>query len=131
MYFLVGICENPDILRILYFIQKIFDLVFLIVPIGLIVMITIDVFKNVVATDDKEASKNNKRIITRLIFAIMMFFVPIIVSTIMNILESTGVKLTYTDKNTGQQVSYKTCWDNSKDLNTINEKFQNAYDEEE
>ena len=128
MYFLIGICENPDILRILFFINKLLDIVFLIVPIGLIIMIIIDIFKNVINPEEKETNKNIKTIITRLIFAVLMFFVPVIVSAVVNILDTSGVRITYIDEETNKEVSYKTCLDNSESLSKINGTFQDKWD---
>lgn len=95
MYF-INICQNPDILRVIYLITKIFNLVFIVVPIILIVMITIDLFKTVIG-NEKAEKENKKTIINRLIFAILLFFVPTIVSVIMNLLSSSGINSEYQD----------------------------------
>ena len=42
MYILLDACQHPGILRIIYFGKLLIDLVFTLLPIGLIVMILID-----------------------------------------------------------------------------------------
>jgi len=94
MHFL-NVCENPDILRIIYFGLKILDLIFLIVPIALIIYITIDIFKIIIRADDKVIKENHKSIINRIIFAIFLFFVPTIVTVVMNILSLSNITTDY------------------------------------
>lgn len=114
MYFLANICENPDFLRVIYFGIRILRIVFLIVPIALIVLITMDVFKMITASDDKDTKKGNKTIITRLIFAVLMFFVPTIVSAVMNLLSTSGINSDYIK-----------CLENASSLEKIN-KLENS-----
>lgn len=104
----IPVCETPDILRIIHLALKIMDLLFIVIPIALILMITIDLVKSVIG-DEKSAKDNNKRIITRIIFAITLFFVPTIVNIVMNTLSVTGIAS-----------EYKTCLDNAKDTEKIN-----------
>lgn len=134
MYFLVNTCENPNILRLLYFVNKLLDLVFILLPIGLIIFITIDIVKAITG-DEKTSKSTNKSIISRLIFAVMLFFVPTIVTLVTNLLDNVGLSISYnyTDPLTKEttKVSYHTCIDNSKDLDKINNVFQKKYDEEQ
>ena len=112
MYFL-NMCENPDILRIIYFGLKILDLIFLIVPIILIIYITIDIFKIIIRADEKAMKENHKSIINRIIFAVALFFVPTIVTVVMNMLSVSNIT-----------TDYQKCIDNAnKDtINTLQEK---------
>lgn len=52
MYFLIEVCQNPGILRVLYFVYLLIDALFVIVPISLIIMLLVDFFKAVVSDDD-------------------------------------------------------------------------------
>jgi len=92
MNFLLSGCQNPDILRIIFFGSKILDIVFIILPIALIVFLIIDLIKMIVSNDDKQ-SKNVKLIISRIIFSVLIFFVPTIVGAVMNILIDAGVDI--------------------------------------
>ena len=88
MFFLADICTNPDFLRVIYFGKKILNVGFIIMPIGLIIMLIIDVFKMMTASDEKNDKKSMKTIVTRIIFAVLLFFVPTIVSAVMNLVDN-------------------------------------------
>lgn len=102
MYILKA-CENPDILRLIYLSKKISNIIFIIIPVGLVIFIIIDLFKNVTNGDNDKAIKDNNKIaIKRLIYAVLLFFVPTIVSLIMNLLSLVGLTS-----------EYKECIDNA------------------
>ena len=42
MYILLEVCQQPGVLRVLYFVTLLLDIIFVLVPIGLILMLTID-----------------------------------------------------------------------------------------
>lgn len=92
MYILLSGCQNPDILRVIYFALKILDIVFTIVPIGLIVFLTIDLVKMIISSDDKQ-NKNMKLVVNRIIFSVLIFFAPTIVSAVMGLLGDAGVNV--------------------------------------
>lgn len=101
-YVLKG-CLNPDILRIVYLAKEILNLLSIIIPIALIVFLIIDLAKMVISGDEKQ-SKNIKVIINRIVFSALIFFVPTIVSVVMNSIDSAGIdvgrKNDYNDYNT-------------------------------
>ena len=103
MYFLLNGCQNPDVLRIVYLATKLLDIVTIILPICLIVLILIDLIKMIIAGDDKQ-SKNVKAIIRRIVFSMLIFFVPTIVSVIMNLVSNSG---------TTADGSYTLCFENA------------------
>ena len=85
-------------------IYKILTMFWIIIPIGLIVFGTIDLGKAVIASDEKEVKAAQKRLISRFIYAALVFFIPIIVSAIMTIVaEST------TTVNDGES-NWESCW---------------------
>jgi len=86
-----GACANPDILKIIMFIQELLKIVFFIVPIGLMVMLAIDLIKNVMASKDDEQKKNISLAVKRAIFCIAIFFVPTIVNVVNSLLIEVGV----------------------------------------
>ena len=94
MYFLIEVCQNPGILRVLYFVYLLMDALFVIVPISLIIMLLVDFFKAVVSDDDT-AKKNSKMAGKRIINAMLIFCVPWIVNVIMMILNSAGFPTGY------------------------------------
>ena len=85
MYLLMNVCENPNFLEIVRFILKALKLVFTVVPIVLIVFLTID-FVKCILNSPEDAKKNEKIIIKRIIYSACIFFVPMIVSVIVNML---------------------------------------------
>ena len=73
-------CGGSDVLRILKFVFILIDLVFFIVPIGLILMLMIDFGKNVIASKEDEMKKNVNMVIKRIIYCVVLFLVPTIVN---------------------------------------------------
>ena len=72
-------CETPTILRLFMILGKIINIVKLIVPIILVVIATIEVAKMVLDSEEK-ISKSIKLVSNKFIAAILIFFVPPIVS---------------------------------------------------
>ena len=93
MNLILGICENPGILRALYFGILIRDIIFTLIPIGLIVMLLFDFSKAVIAGKEEEQIKNVKNVPKRIMYAVIVFLVPWIVGAIMNILSSLKVNI--------------------------------------
>ena len=52
MYFLIEVCQNPGVLRALYFIDLLINALFVIVPISLIIMLLVDFFRATISNDD-------------------------------------------------------------------------------
>lgn len=73
------------ILGVLYFVRELIKIVCFIIPMGLIVMITIDIGKVVITGQDKE-SKTISLIVKRVIYAVVIFLLPQTVFGISNIL---------------------------------------------
>ena len=94
MYILLDACQHPGILRVLYFGKLLIDLVFTLLPIGLIVMILVDFSKVVISGDEKEV-KNSKIVVQRIISAMIVFCIPWIVSLFMNLLSGAGINVAY------------------------------------
>jgi len=85
MIFFLGICEIPSVLKVVYFIKQFINIIRILVPIGLILMILLDLFKGIVATDEDGMKKSIPTIIKRIIFAVLVFLVPTIVNFVINI----------------------------------------------
>lgn len=102
---ILDVCTEPEILKVILYIQIILKYVFIIVPIGLILMMGFDFFKNVTAGREEDMKKNLSLAIKRLIFCVCMFFVPTIVSLVINIVN---------DSIEDFSVDYQSCLDNTK-----------------
>lgn len=96
MLFLDGACQSSGFLKIVYFVLNLVNIVFFIVPVGLIVMISVDFVKNVLADLDT-MSKNLKVTIRRILYCVVVFFIPTIVNIFVGILSDAGIKLGYAE----------------------------------
>ena len=81
-------CDNANVLKIVYYIKQFLEIVFLLIPMVLIVIVSIDFFKAVMS-DEEGMKKNTSLIIKRLIYAAIIFLVPSLVEfSITNFVES-------------------------------------------
>ena len=82
----------------------IFPIVQVVIPIILIVLCTFDLGRAVIGSDDKENKKILKRIVRRLVFAILIFFIVTVVNLIFtmvgNITENEAL------------IRWSQCWNN-------------------
>ncbi len=116
------VCQNPNVLRVILFISQILNMVFIIVPIGLIVMIGVDFFKNVTTSREDDMKKNLQIAIKRVIYCICIFFVPTVVQLVSHIVD-TALEDT--------SINYVECLvnANTETIETlINEQAKLAYD---
>ena len=84
MYFLFDWANEPGVQKVLELMKTAMNIIRWIVPIGLIVMTSLDLFNKVLKPDDKESQK---KIMNRAIAAIIVFFVPTIVSIVMKLVD--------------------------------------------
>ncbi len=115
MYFLFEACQNPDILRVLFFVRQFLNILTIVLPIGLIVMLMVD-FAKATISQESEQLKSTKLVGKRIIYAVIVFLVPWIVRVVMNILDTAGLGVEYT-----------ACISNSGDIETI-EYYQGLQD---
>lgn len=80
-------------------------LVFILIPIGLIIYGVIDLGKAVIASDEKQIKEAQGRLIKRFIYAGLVFFVPLLVSALMDMV---GEEAT---EGTG---NWANCWSQAK-----------------
>ena len=120
MYFLLSGCQNPDVLSVIYLAKKILNLATTLIPIGVILFITIDIFKIVIGSDsDKTVKENQKLIIKRLVYSVVIFFAPTIVSVVMNSLSIVGLG-----------TDYKQCIANANKETIGQARIQQDYEDE-
>ena len=94
--YVLDACTNPGLLRALYFVTLCMDVIFTIVPIGLILMLTIDFGKAVLASDADAAKKDTKLVGKRIISAIILFAIPWIVDIFMYSMGEIGFATDFT-----------------------------------
>lgn len=95
MFFLGNVCEISAVLKVIYFVSELLNIVFVVVPIGLIVMMSVDFMKNVIAGKEEDMKKNFNLAIKRVIMTVGLFLVPTIVEFVVLLLGDIGVP--YTD----------------------------------
>lgn len=86
------------LVKVIVGVIRIFQIV---IPIGLIIYGTIDLGKAVIASDEKEIKAAQSRLIKRFIYAAAVFFVPLLVTVVMNVV-ATGAE--------GDATSWANCW---------------------
>lgn len=94
-------CESGSTLvNVIAIVRLVMNIICIAVPIIMILMGTIDLFKAVTAGKDDDIKKKQKALITRIIAGVLVFLVPTIVSVLMNLI---GVS------------KWRTCWNSAKD----------------
>ncbi len=84
--FQIGATDNcGGLLPIIKVLRRgVLRLIFILIPIGLIIYGVIDLGKAVISSDEKEVKAAQSRLIKRFIYAGLVFFVPILVSALMD-----------------------------------------------
>lgn len=90
--FILNACTNASFLATVLFIKKLVKIISVIIPVLLVLFVTIDIAKAVVASDDNQIKKAQSIAIKRIIYALIIFFVPILVNAAFNILDNNGVE---------------------------------------
>ena len=94
--------DGSGIIKAMTFIKAILNVIRLLVPMGLVGYTIFEVVKKVINPDDKDFMKH---IINRVIAAVVVFFVPLIVSLTLKIIDiGTG-------NNDASSHSLGRCWD--------------------
>lgn len=82
----------------------------IVVPILLVVFGMLDVGKSVIASKPDEVTKNLKSFAMRCIAAVLIFFIPSIVSVLINAVAETGQSGEATGDNSNANSNWLTCW---------------------
>ena len=85
MYILTA-CNNSSMLNTILFIKNIINIVFIIVPIILVLFFSIDIAKNVLSKDNQENQKNLKLGIKRIIYSVVLMFIPLLIKSFMSMI---------------------------------------------
>ncbi len=86
--YILAVCDNSSMLNTILFIKNIISIIFVVVPIVLVLLFTIDLFKNVFSHDDKDNQKNLKLGVRRVIYSLVLLFVPLLVETFMGMIDN-------------------------------------------
>ena len=119
-------CTNPDILRIIAFIFEILKIVYILIPIALIVMISLDFAKNVMSSKTDDMDKNLKKAIKRILYCICIYWLPTIAYFAINTLGNLGVPYTTCITNANEEKIDELTIDKAKELlSSAKEKITN------
>lgn len=100
--FLIGAMDAcGGLLPLVRVVVQLIKIFMIIIPIGLIIYGTIDLGKAVIASDEKEVKAAQNRLIKRFIYAALIFFVPMLVGVVMNVVSAGGE---------GDTTSWENCW---------------------
>ena len=100
--FLIGALDAcGGLLPMVRVVVQLIKIFMIVIPIALIIYGTIDLGKAVIASDEKEVKAAQSRLIKRFIYAALIFFVPMLVGVVMNIISVGGE---------GDTASWENCW---------------------
>ena len=137
MFNILAVCDDYILGNILSIIKRTMDLLGIIVPILLIIGGTINLVKAVFNPEDKKATKN---IVNCFISAVIVFLLPFVVNTTMNIItvaNNDNTKIGITENNKTQSFSISECWNNIKTVditpkfNSVNDNSKNSISTEQ
>lgn len=100
-----SMCADNAVFSIVYLIKTFMTIAFIVIPIIIIVMISLDFAKNVISGSTDDMNKRQKIAVKRIIYAIFAFFIPAIVNLLMSII--------YNNVDTTSQEGFLSCWENA------------------
>ena len=77
-------CSQAGVQNVMKIIKTLINIIRWVVPIGLIIMTTLDIMKKVINPDDKDGGK---KIMTRAIAAVIVFFVPLFIRLVLRMVD--------------------------------------------
>ncbi len=89
-YFFLDACTNSGVLKTILFVENLLKIVFYMVPILLVLMVTIDLSKAVLSSDESAMQKSLKIVIKRMVSVIVLFLVPTISEVAVNLASDTA-----------------------------------------
>ena len=107
----MDVCAHAEVLKVIYFVMMLIDIVKIIIPIALIVLGLVEFSKAAISSDEKVQKKSGQLFLKRLLYGILIFAIPWIIEVLMvtlgNLLE---------DDDT---INFTDCLENTKDRECI------------
>lgn len=102
-------CIDGSLLNIMRLVRLVIKVLQIAVPVGLILMGTIDMAKSVIAGDEKKIKEAQKPFVKRIVAAIIVFLIPYIVNMAINLVVSDAS-------------DWRKCWNTAgkEDYNKVN-----------
>lgn len=85
-------CGGAEILKIIKIVWQILDIALFIIPMILIVMVSLDFAKSVIASKEDDMKKNANIAIKRMIYCAALFLIPYIVDIAIGLVSDAGIK---------------------------------------
>ena len=85
----VNVCSDPDFLRIMLFVNTILTIAKIIIPLAIIVVATFDLTKLILEGTPEEFKRASKKFVTRIVSAIIIFFIPTVINVIFGFVDET------------------------------------------
>lgn len=97
-------CSQSGVQGVFHLIKEVLDVLRIVVPIGLIVMTTLDIIKKVINPDDKDGQKT---IMIRAIAALIVFLIPAMIRITFKVIDwGMGIDGSYDNAQSG----LSRCW---------------------
>ena len=112
MNFIQLLACDGDFVAILRIVRWVVNIICFAIPIILIVLCILDIAKIVTAgnIDDKLKKEVTNKVVTRIVFAVIIFLVPTIIGLIFNL-----IPIAENEKNVNVSgATWKTCWDEAR-----------------
>lgn len=107
MFYLLDINDGcGGLLPVVKIVYKAVNILHIVIPIVLIAYATMDLGKAVMASDEKKIKEAQGHLIKRIIFAILIFLVPYLVSLIVGLVSAADID--------ESQDEYVNCWEAAK-----------------
>ena len=114
IYLLDDVCASDTMQNVMSLVKLIMNVICIVVPIILIVLGSLDLFKAVTAGKEEDIKKKQKALITRLIAGVLVFLVPTIVKVLMSLIGSDA---------------WEECWDSAGNYKLLFEDYSQSEEE--
>ena len=88
--FILDACSNVSVLGTILFIKKLVKIISIVVPVLLVLFVSIDFAKAVMASNDDDMKRAQSLAIKRIIAGLIIFFIPLIVDIAFTTLSDKG-----------------------------------------
>ena len=111
MFILFDLCGQDGVRQVFAIVKELLNIARIIIPIGLTIMTIVDIIKKTINPDDKDGQK---RIITRLMATIIVFFAPVMVRFVLKLVDVGGGNGASNPNSAAGYTSCAAVWNNAK-----------------
>ena len=97
-------CSQEGVRGIFHMVKTLIDIIRYVVPIGLVIMTSLDIIKKVINPDEKEGQQ---KIMNRVLAAVIVFFIPVFIQLVFRVIDwGAGYDGSYDNAESG----LSRCW---------------------